>query len=920
MNAPKHLKSCLGLALLFLALAAPSAQASFGLNSFSISALDRDGSIDLRAGSHPYEYIARFSLNQDGSGQPEGRLRDVIVDLPPGLIGNPRAIPSCTGADFEGAFPACPVNTQIGVVNVKLTGLPPAAEAVYNLTPPSGVPASIGFSLISLNSFQEASIRTGGDYGVTLSDITVPSDKEIQSINLNVWGVPADGGHDPERGRPCLAPREPCPVASELFPKPFLTLPTSCAGPLKTTIHVDSVEEPSVFQTKTFESLDDAGNPAGLTGCERPPFDPTITTLPETSAADSPTGLHVNLHLPQTEDASGIATAHLKDTVLSLPKAMVVNPSSGAGLVACSEVQVDLSGPGPANCPESSKVGAVSIETPLLDHPVPGAVYLAKQGENPFGSLLALYIAVDDPTSGVVVKLAGKVEPDPVSGQLKATFRENPQLPFEDLDVDFFGGPRATLTTPFTCGTYTSTSDLTPWTTPEGADAFPASAFQINSGANGAACPASEAAAPNAPSFEAGTVAPLAGSYSPFVLKLSRENGYQHFGALNLTLPPGLTGKLAGVQECSEAQIAQAQARSNPGEGALEEAAPSCPQTSALGTVIAGAGSGAPLYVSGHAYLAGPYKGAPLSMVIVTPAVAGPLDLGVVAIRSGLYIDESTSQITVKSDPLPTILQGIPLDIRSVAVKIDRSTFTLNPTNCEAMAVSGQLISTAGQAAPLKNRFQVDGCKGLDFKPKLAISLKGKTQRGKNPALKAVLTQPSGQANIRRVSVVLPRSEFIDNRHINNPCTRVQFNAGAGNGAQCPPSSILGRVRAFTPLLDKPLEGPVYFRSNGGERELPDLVASLDGQVHLNVVGFIDSVGKKGSEVSRIRNTFATVPDAPVSKFVLEMAGGKKGLLLNSTNLCKVNNIATVKMDAQNGKRSETNQKIANSCSRGRHG
>ncbi|MBA3866952.1 MAG: hypothetical protein H0X42_11515 [Solirubrobacterales bacterium] len=928
MNAHKRLLLGLSSLAALAVLALPTAaQADFGLQSVSATAVEADGSVDLQAGSHPFAYKLNITVNQDESGVSEGTLRSIIADLPPGLVGNPQAVPRCDGASFEGQTPSCPGNTQIGVAVFRLGAEQIAFAPIYNLNPPAGVAARFGFSAAGLNAFQDAAVRSS-DYGLSVFDETIPSTVELATITETIWAVPADPGHDPQRK--CGTEGETLGCPTDAARLPFLSLPTSCTGPLETTVHVESVE--NVFDSLTTTSVNGNGVSAGLENCEAVPFNPSFSAQPETSAADSPTGLGVDIHVPQNEDPKGLAAAHLKDVSVELPAGIAVNPSAGDGLLACAlegpeGINLPLSSdpqvPEPAavseaaKCPAASKVGAVEVKTPALDHLVPGSVYLARQGENPFGSLLALYIALDDPISGIVVKLAGKVEPDPVTGQLKATFLNNPQLPFEDLSFDFTGGPRATLTTPSTCGTYQTVAGLTPWSAPEAATKSKTSAFSVTASPLGGPCAASEAELPNAPGFEAGTEAPLAGSYSPFVLRMSRENGTQRFGALNLTLPPGLTGNLSAIPYCSEAQIAAAAARSGPGQGALERAQPSCPAASELGTVTVGAGSGNPLFVSGHAYLAGPYKGAPLSTVIITPAIAGPFDLGVVVVRAALYVDESSAQITVKTDPIPTILQGIPLDIRSVAVQISRNNFTLNPTSCEPMAVSGEEISTVGASAPLKNAFQVGGCKGLDFKPKLALKLSGSTQRGKNPALKAVLTQPSGEANISKVSVVLPKSEFIDNRHINNPCTRVQFNAGAGNGAQCPAKSILGKARAFTPLLDKPLEGPVYFRSNGGERQLPDLVASLGGQVHLNVVGFIDSVHKKGSEVSRTRNTFAMVPDAPVSRFVLSLKGGKQGLLQNSANLCKVSNVAHVALRGQNGKVDSYNPKITNQC--GKH-
>ncbi len=920
IDVHKQLSVWVGLlALMALLLVPAGAQAAFGINQVEVAALNSDGTVDLQAGSHPYEFNVNFKTNLDSQGQPAGTLRDFIAELPPGLVGNPLAVPRCTGADFEGLLPNCPVNTQIGYAKVEVAGLSSITSPVYNLTPPMGVPASFGFSAAGLNSFSEASLRTGGDYGLNVSDITLPTSFPIQTVSVTIWGVPADSGHDPKRGRDCLntgcrnekdeicPASEPCPLPSDLRPAPFLTLPTSCTGPLKTTIKVDSVEEPGVFQSTSVESLGEGGDPEGLNGCEAPPFEPKIIAQPETTAAGSPTGLHFNLHSPQNEDPEQLSTANLKDAVVTLPKGLVINPSALGGLGACSSAEVDLHGPGAANCPASSKVGTVKVETPALDHPVPGVVYIAKQGDNPFNSLLALYIAIDDPISGIIVKLAGKVELDPVTGQLTTSFRDNPQLPVEDFDFDFTGGPRAALTTPSTCGTYTTTAVLTPWTAPQGADVSASNRFQINSAAAGGPCVNSEAQLPNRFSFEAGTVSPLAEAYSPFVLKLSRENGSQQLRELNFTLPPGLSARVVSAQRCSEAQIAVAEARKNLGEGALEKASPSCPQGSELGTVTAGAGSGTPFYIQGHAYLAGPYKGAPLSTVIITPAVAGPFDVGTVVVRAALYVNEATAQVTAKSDPLPRILQGVPVDLRSVQVSLDRSQFTFNPTSCAPLAVSGQAISTQGQTAPLTDRFQVGGCGGLAFQPKLGLSLKGGTKRGQFPSLRAVLQMPEKGANIARVSVALPHSEFLAQEHIRTICTRVQYAAH-----NCPPGSVYGKVKVFAPRFSTaPFQGPVYLRSSSNP--LPDMVFALKGPpelpIELTVVGRIDSVN------GGIRSTFRSFPDAPFAKAILTMRGGKKGLLVNSRNLCATTNRATARYDGQNGKSYDSNPPLqSKSC------
>ncbi|MBA3866588.1 MAG: hypothetical protein H0X42_09635 [Solirubrobacterales bacterium] len=897
--------------------------ALFGFHEFNAAITEADGTAASQAGAHPYQMTVNFNLNNiataSGSVPPAANAKDITANLPRGVVVNPQVTAKCTEHQLEQNPVACPDASAVGTVQVTvgLNTFPSGqTAALYNMVPSPGVPAEFGFDAAALGIFVHlrGQVRTGQDYGLSASAHEILQFGNVLGASVTLWGNPSDPSHDAQRGH-CVLPGGTCAVEREN--KALLTMPSACSGPLTTTISGDSWQNPGTFIGAESQSRDSLGNLTGVGGCQALDFSPSLRVQPDTTAADSPSGLSVDLHLPQEglTNPSGLAEANLKAATVTLPEGLVVDPSAANGLAACSSAQIDLKGAAAANCPEASKIGTVEVDTPLLDHPLPGAVYLAAQGDNPFHSLLALYIAVNDPQTGVVIKLAGKVEPNPVTGQLTATFNENPQLPFEDLKLNFFGGPRAALTTPPTCGAKATTTVLSPWSAPQGEDAHPTDSLQITSGAGGSPCATTEAGLANRPAFEAGTAIPIAGSYSPFVLKVNRENGSQRISSIDTTLPEGLLGRLAGIPYCSDAAIAAAAGTS----GVAEQASPSCPPASEVGTVNVGAGSGTPYYVQGHAYLAGPYKGAPLSLAIITPAVAGPFDLGTVAVRTALYVNETTAQIHAVSDAIPSILQGIPLDVRSIALNLNRPNFTLNPTNCSAMAVLGSTTSTLGQVAPLSNRFQVGGCNGLEFAPKLKLQLKGSTQRGKNPALKAVLTQSPGQANISRVAVTLPKSEFIDNRHINNPCTRVEFNAGSGNGAECPAKSILGYAKAYTPILGQPLQGPVYFRSNGGERELPDLVASLSGQVHLNVVGFIDSVHHKGSEVSRTRNTFAMVPDAPVSRFVLNLKGGKKGLLQNSANLCKVSNVAHVSLRGQNGKVHDLNPKIANQCGKKKH-
>ncbi|HUB98469.1 MAG TPA: hypothetical protein VMS11_01460 [Solirubrobacterales bacterium] len=732
----------------------------------------------------------------------------------------------------------------------------------------------------------------------------------MSSVDVTVWGTPSDASHDFERS--CSEGEGTVIGCSVQFPHlPFLTMPTSC-GPFETTVRIDSKQEPGKYVEETVPLRDAGGNPSPLVGCGAVPFSPSVKAVTTPQTADSPSGLAFGLSLPNQGLLSGNAITETEPvkTEVTLPAGITANPAAAGGLQGCSEAQYNAATGDPGTgCPGASKLGTLVAKTPLLDEAIEGSVYLAAPNQNKFNSLLALYVVAKAQERGVLIKQAGKVEVDQATGQLKTTFDELPPLPYSSFELKLREGPRAPLITPELCGSYETVAKLYPFSDPENAVTRTAP-FTISGGAGGGSCVQSAAQLPFAPKLSAGTVNPLAGAFSPFVFKLSREDGEQRFSSINATLPEGLTGKLAGVPYCPESGIAQAQSRTNEGEGALELASPSCPAASQVGVVNVSAGAGSsPYYVQGKAYLAGPYKGAPLSMAIITPAIAGPFDLGVVVVRAGLYVNESTAQITVKSDPLPTILQGIPLDVRSVSVQVDREGFTLNPTNCEEMAVGGEAVSVTGAVAQLSNRFGVGGCAGLGFNPSLKLRFKGGTTRARHPSLSTLLTFPSkgAFANVAKAAVTLPHSEIIDSGHVGNPCTRPEFAA-----EKCPKISVLGRAKAWSPLLEAPLEGKVYFRANGGARPLPDVVADLRGQVHLVVVGAVDTVTPKTN--ARIRTTFFQVPDAPVSKFELQLKGGKEGLLVNSENLCRSKQRAVVRLVAQNGKVKETQPKIANGC------
>ena len=508
-------------ALLCICLAAPSAQAAFGIEpgSLKATAINHDGSTDTQAGSHPYSYAVSFALNASGENV-EGDLRDAVADLPPGFIGNPLALPRCPRSAFEGIEAHCPGDTQLGLIEATLPGLA-VTLPVFNLVPPPGFPASLGTSAVSLNAIQNASLRTGAGYGVAVAANNIPT-PGIRTVTETIWGTPSDPSHDSQRH--CFANGAlVIGCSSDAEPKPFLTLPTSCTGPLETTLKVDSAEEPGLFEAPGHEetalSLDAGANPVGLSGCDQLPFAPTIAVQPETTSLRQPHRPPRRPPPPPERKPEGLAEADLKNTVVTLPAGMAVNPSSADGLQGCTSAQFGLTSPpgatpitttpGPAQCPDAAKIGSVEVDTPLLDHPLEGAVYLAAQGDNPFKSLLAIYVAVNDPQTGVVVKLAGQVEPNPLTGQLPTTFAENPQLPFEDFKLDFLSGPRAPLTTPPTCGEYTTETDLTPWTRPRRQRRHPVGLLHGNQPARAArACAPTPAAEPNYPAFDAGTVSP----------------------------------------------------------------------------------------------------------------------------------------------------------------------------------------------------------------------------------------------------------------------------------------------------------------------------------------------------------------------------------------------------------------------------
>lgn len=911
------------------------------------------------AAGHPPKGFTQFIVNHEpnpnplfpGTEIPKGNLRTVRVDLPTGLTVNPQATPQCdldpgqSPADCAGLAPLSKVGVSEIVATNALTGAsaPPLKADVYNIVPEEGEPARFGFSVAGSDVFLEADVAWESDYHEYFT---------IHAHKLEVEGIPAELAR---------VAKNRLTFDGDAGDGTFITTPTTCFGPAvpgqpfehvySTFLRADSFEEPdpnfpngSAFveskiprDPPTFET--------SPKNCDDIPFDPSIAVDPNTGQTDSPAGAIVTVTLPEIKnplkDEKSKASSHVRSARVTLPAGMGLNPSAANGLVACSDTEFGKGTRNPVACPTASQIGTVAVDTPPLpDGSLTGAVYVGKQlsSDPASGDLYRIFVTAESARYDISARLLGKVSADPQTGQLTTTFDDAPlgsvpipglpQVPFEAFRLSFNGGPRAPLTSPPTCGPNTTASQMTPWSSaqgiaPAGTDegpsadppASPSDDFALTALPGGGDCPKTLGERPFSPSFGVRTTNPKAGAFTKLEVEIGRSDGQQELKGVDVTLPPGHTGKLAGLKYCPESAIAAAVGRT----GAEEAAASSCPDSSFIGTAAVKVGSGSePLSIAGKAFLAGPYKGAPLSLAVITPATAGPFDLGTVVVRVALFVDRTTAQIRALSDPLPHVFGGALLNIRSVVVKTDRPRFSINPTNCSPLAAAGVL--RGGGANPLDPAafssfatsapFRVNDCDALGFKPKLFLRLFGATKRAKNPKLRAIYVARAGDANTSRAVVTLPRSLFLDQSNLSKVCTRVQYDAN-----NCPTKSRYGFARAFTPLLDKPLQGPVFLRSS--DNDLPDLVASLRGQVDIDLVGRIDAV--KG----RIRNSFETLPDVPVSKFILTMRGGKKGLLTNSRDLCakkrkgkkgpgKIRAVARI--TAHNGKKANQRPKMRRSC------
>jgi hypothetical protein len=904
---------------------APSASASqpltvsasktpFGVESYELTPEDVGGGPATQAGSHPFQLTTSLFLNggpetiSSGSqtvvGQP-AMPKDLKFALPPGLVGNPIPFPRCSDTQFtsgEAGADECPADTQLGVAKVSVfipgLGFFAISSPVFNLVPATGEPARFGFLAFVVPVVLDTSVRTGGNYGVTVSVDNITQLAALYESQVTFWGVPGDPRHDLSRGSHCvglgLLVGSGCTSPEDTVGAPLLSLPTSCGSvsePLTSSMTADSWSEPSNAQEAVYRWHEDSGAPLALDGCNRLGFEPSINVAPDGQDASTPTGLTVGVHVPQETilNPNGLAQSNLKDTTVALPEGVQLSPAAADGLGSCALEQIGLESASAPSCPESAKIGTVELTTPLLKNTLRGAVYLAAQDANPFGSLVAMYIVVEDRQDGILIKIPGEVKLNEHSGQAVAVFDNTPELPFEDLELHFFGSARAPLTTPPLCGSYTTEASFAPWS--GNAPAEPSSTFQITSGPNGSPCADPR---PFTPGFQAGSTNLQAGAFTPFELTMSRPDADQTLAGLSVQLPPGLSGDLSKVQLCPEPQASTG----------------ACPAGSLIGHTVVSAGLGnAPFTVEGgQVFITGPYEGAPFGLSILNPAKAGPFDLGFVVVRAKVEVDPTTAALHIVSDPLPTILDGIPLQIQHVNVSVDRPEFTFNPTNCDPMQLTGTMTSTEGASASVGTPFQVTNCASLGFKPGFGVSTSGKTSRANGASLDVKLTYPSAPAgtvsNIAKVKVELPKQLPSRLTTLQKACTEATFNA---NPANCPAASKVGEAVASTPILAGGLSGPAYFVSYGNAK-FPELVVVLKGEdgvtVDLHGETFIS---KKGITSS----TFNTVPDVPVGSFELKLPEGPYSALAANGNLCKQKLAMPTEFVAQNGARIHQSTKLA---------
>jgi hypothetical protein len=842
-----------------------------------------------QAAGHPPVGFTQFIVKHTTEAlkeEPVGNLKDVRVDLPPGLSVNPQATPQCELATFESNPLLCNPASVVGVSEITVTAagvpLPPAPAQVYNLVPAQGEPALFGFDAAGSKVYLKSDVDWSGDYheGFTIAAPPPPLGTKLLKNRLVFNGISGNGT--------------------------FLTNPSTCHDPSQpafahlysTFLRADSVEIPDPSFPNGSSRFEGALPPGVMpTGCGLVPFEPSIAVAPGTGTTDSPSGAAVDAKVP-FNPLEPIANSNVRNAVNRLPDGMGLNPSAADGLVFCTDAQFGKGTMAPVSCPSASRIGTVSIETPPLPAgSLTGDVFLGQQrSRDPSsGEEYRIFVDAEAARFGVSARLVGNVSADPRTGQLSTTFAENPQVPFTSFKLQFNGGGRAPLTSPPACGPNESLLAADPYS--ETGRVTVSDSFTLTRAPGGGGCAGTLGARPFKPGFSTNSKTNRAGAFSPFSVHIARPNGQQELKGVDVNLPPGISGKLAGVPYCPPKDLLAAAGRA----GAAEERNPSCPRKSRIGAASIRAGSGTPIAIKGDAYLSGPYRGAPLSLAVITPATAGPFDLGVVVVRVALFVDPDTARIRPVSDPIPHVFGGAKLSIRSIDVNANRRDFIVNPTSCAKLETAGLLrgggsnpanpaaFSSFAVSAP----FQTSKCRALRFRPRLFTRVFGgrkKAFRAQNPKFRATLVAREGDANIGRATVVLPRAVILDQSHIRTICTRPQLAAN-----RCPKGSVYGHAMAKSPLLGEQLRGPVYLVPSN--HILPDLLVVLRGQVEIHLRGAVKTVH------GRLRNVFDRVPDVPVSKFVLTMRGGKRGLLTTTRDLCKGKSFSRATFRAQNGRR-----------------
>lgn len=893
-------------ALALGAVAAPTATAAFGVDGMSAPMVDQNGDQVTQAGAHPFAVENEIAVTMAGPAIISGALKEVVVDMPVGFVGDPSDFPTCTIQQL-GAM-NCPIASQIGTFQVLFAFGWPLDQGLYNMEVPEGQPARFGSPVLFGTAlvYFDAKVRPE-DNGITVVAKDISQELPIAGTTMRMWGIPADPAHDAERGTGAY----PAPQPAGIAPRPMLTTATACGVAPVTRMRATSWNAPTVWESAEFTGK-------ALSGCDVLEFRPQVKAQPEHTIAGVPAGYTVQLTQELNDSPTALASAHLKDVTVALPEGVTINPGAATGLGACSEQQFGLGEDGPATCPGSAKIGEVEIETPVLNEPLVGAVYQAEQGANPFGSTLAIYLEPKSERYGVTMKLAGEIATDPESGRVTTTFFDNPQQPFSKLTMTLKGGSRAVLVNPATCGTKTTDWTIGSWAQPD-APVSGVDRFTIDRAPAGGSC----AGDLFAPTFSAGAADPGAGAKSPFSMTFARGDGQQNLASIVAELPEGLLGYVGSVPLCPPA----------------EADAGACGAASRIGNVVAEVGGGtAPLSVpqpgkaTTGAFLSGPYGGAPYSLSLVIPAQAGPLNLGTVVSRVALFVDPRDAHITaklvesrvfdtagkaVRTVPgMPQIIDGIPLTYRSVTVNVDRAEFMRNPTSCAPKSLKATIASAAGAVVHRASAFRVGECGGLPLAPKMDLRFTGAKQiaKGKHPGLDVTLTQRDGESGMKSVEVALPLSVALDPANAKALCS-----PEAAARRDCPDASIVGRAEARTPILSEPLKGAVYFvegvRTSSTGRQiktLPKLLITLRGAVALDIEA--DSTVKDRKLVS----TFGFIPDAPIDAFKLTIDGGSNGILkatgTNGSTLCHSTQTMGSRIQGQTGRRVERDFRIATPC------